>query len=245
MESAEYDNMAQFEDHHWWFCARRGAITAMLDSLKLPKNVEILEIGCASGGNFEMLSHYGNVYAVEMNDSAIKRAKSREIAQDVSKATLPEDRTFDGKTFDLIVLLDVLEHIDQDLETLKSLHDSLKDDGVILVTVPAFPSLWSEHDVALHHKRRYTKKTLAKVIKDSGYNKRKLTYYNFFLFIPISAVRIMRKVFGTEKKSQSDLKMPSRFMNEFYKKVFAPEKWFIAKTGFPFGISLMAVIQKK
>lgn len=239
MEAAEYETMAALERDHWWFAARRRVVDALLRRSAVPDNASILEVGCGSGGNLELLARHGDVWALEMDETARHRAADRGIARDVDHARLPEVEPFPGRRFDLIVMLDVLEHIEQDRESLAKLRESLAPGGRIVVTVPAFPFLWSAHDEALHHCRRYTRRTLQEVFQGSGLQLSYLSYFNVVLFFPVAMVRMIGRVLG--KKGASDLSLPARPINAIFRGVFASERTWIGRLKAPFGVSLVAV----
>lgn len=242
MEAKEYEIMQKLEGEHWWFVARRKVIAAMLSQLNLPANAQVLEIGCGSGGNLKMLSQFGEVYGVEPNDKARASATAKGLAKAIEKAKLPAQIPFSDKKFDLIVLLDALEHIEEDTQALKVLHGSLKDSGILFITVPAFKFLWSAHDVSCHHKRRYNKASLRKVLADAGFKEHYVSYFNFWLFPVVLTVRMVNKLLGV--KDQSDLKMPGKFMNKLLTGIFASERILIGKISFLFGVSLMLAAKK-
>lgn len=244
MEELEYRLMQEFENHHWWFVGRRKIISEMISTLHLPEKAQILEIGCGSGGNFEMLSEFGEIYAVEVYEDAIKNARTKNIAKEIVMAELPEETLFNDKKFDLIVFLDALEHMEKDVESLQAVKDLLDDNGVLLITVPAFQFLWSGHDIACHHKRRYSRNTLKNTIQSAGYKFSYASYYNFFLFPLICAIRALQKISNKELQPKSDLKMPNIFFNWILKKIFGFERIFIKNLSLPFGLSLMATATK-
>lgn len=239
MEASEYETMAALERDHWWFAARRKIVDALLRRSAVPDGARVLEVGCGSGGNLELLSRHGEVWALEMDETARHRAAARGIAREVDHARLPEVEPFPGRRFDLIVMLDVLEHIQQDREVLARLRESLAPGGRIMVTVPAFPSLWSAHDEALHHCRRYTRRGLRDVFLAAGLQISYLSYFNVALFLPVAAVRFAGRMLG--RRGASDLSLPARPVNALLRGVFASERAWIGRVRAPFGVSLVAV----
>ena len=146
MENELFDEMYKVETQHWWFVARRKIIESLIQKLDLGQNPHILDAGCGNGDNLEMLSNYGDVVAMEREDNALARAKSRQIGK-VVKGELPDNFPSDiNKENDLIVLLDVLEHIDDDEKSLSMLKNWAKYNAALLITVPAYQFLWSSHD---------------------------------------------------------------------------------------------------
>lgn len=242
MEPEIYRQMREVEDFHWWFSARRSIIAKVLDSLKLPPAARILDVGSGTGGNLEMLSRFGTVTGIESDDMALNLSSSRKIAK-VLKGSIPDDLPGFTEEFDLIIMLDVLEHIDDDSAALSCLGQLLAPNGVLVVTVPAFPSLWSDHDIQHHHKRRYRYSTLKNVLDESGLRLRHMTYYNTWLFPVIAAVRLFRKIMPSGATGR-DVRVPSPLVNGVLKSLFASERSVVSRLKLPFGTSLLAVAER-
>lgn len=242
MEPEIYRQMREVEDYHWWFAARRSIIATVIASLDLPSAARILDVGSGTGGNLEMLSRFGAVTGIESDDTALGLCATRKAAT-VLKGSLPEDLPPLPEVFDLIIMLDVLEHIDDDLAALKSLERLLSPNGALVLTVPAFPSLWSDHDVQHHHKRRYRYSSLKRVFDETGLRVRHMTYYNTWLFPVIAAVRLFRKLIPSRETGQ-DVRVPSPLANGVLKALFASERHLVTRMRLPFGTSLLAVAGK-
>jgi len=241
MEKEAYSEMYLNEDRHWWFVARRMIIRKILSNyFPVKRERRILEVGCGTGGNLELLSTYGNVYAVELDDEATAMARKRDLCH-VVKGSLPDDIPFEGD-FDLICMLDVLEHIDDDFSALQSIGKRLLPGGKVLITVPSCKFLWSEHDVALHHKRRYGKKELMKLVQVSGFRIIYHTYFNMLLFPVIAAIRSLKNING--KECGTDVSMPSKFVNLLLTAVFSSERFLVPRISLPFGTSILMLAEK-
>ena len=241
MERTVYDRMNELEATHWWFVARRKIIASLVARrLGNRKDAAILEAGCGSGGNLAMLGRFGRVDAFEYDADA--RAHAREKSQlDVQFGALPSDLPFGDRRYDLIGLFDVLEHIEADRESLASLASRLSDRGAILVTVPAFPFLWSRHDERHHHFRRYTRASLARVAAEAGLKVRYSSYFNFFLFPAAVAARSLKRLTGSETPDDS---MPPGWLNATLSRVFGLERHLVGRVRLPVGLSLAAVLEK-
>ncbi len=243
MEKKVYLQMRAVEENHWWFVARREILGAVLGNALLQKENNILDAGSGTGGNLALLSKYGKVTGIEMDGNALRFARERGIGQ-VEQGSFPDAiPKFDYK-FNLITILDVLEHIDCDVETLSNLSKLLGDSGCILLTVPAHPFLWSEHDIRHHHKRRYTKGELRNVAEEAGLVVKKITYFNMWLFPLIAAVRLLKKFVPFDALKEDDA-VPSGPINNLFKAVFSSEAKLINKINLPFGVSLLAVLATK
>ena len=243
MENKIFQKMLKLESSHWWFVARRKIIQKAINNLDLPRNIRILDAGCGNGDNLSLLSTFGDLVAFEKNEYALKTAKSKKIGE-IYKAELPDKLPNTIKTnFDLIVLLDVLEHIDDDSKSLTTVRKLMNNKGIILITVPAFQWLWSEHDVIHHHKRRYSKSELREKLDSSGYRIKYISYFNTLLFPFALVERIGQKIFSPS--NPEILELPNNKINFLLEKIFSLEAIFMNKISLPFGLSLVAIAEKK
>lgn len=250
MRPEVYREMAAVQERHWWFATRRRILASVIGGLALPPEAEILEIGCDTGANLAMLSAFGRLSAMECDDHARAIAANLGICPIVAGG-LPEPIPVslqDGH-FDLVCLLDVLEHIDDDRAGLARARRWLKPSGRLLVTVPAYAWLWSAHDDAHHHRRRYTSGMLRQRARESGLAVARLGYFNSLLFPLIAAIRMAKKRGGRQQGHQgqegqegSDAAMPSARINALLSGVFGLERYVVPKTLFPFGTSVMAIL---
>ncbi|MEQ9672700.1 class I SAM-dependent methyltransferase [Coleofasciculus sp. G2-EDA-02] len=240
MDAQMYQQMMELQDKHWWFVARRLIIEQVIQTLKLPESAEIFEVGCGTGGNLEMLARYGEVYGMELDETARLFASDLKLGE-IQPGCLPDDIPFPDKTFDLIVLLDVLEHLEDDTGSLQALSKKLKPSGWLLITVPAYPWLWTRQDELLHHKRRYLRRNLQQVVRCAGYCLHFSSYFNFFLFPLITGGRLLLTLFN---KNEDELVMPPTLMNKLLINVFAFERHLIRRLFLPFGVSIMLLAQR-
>ena len=239
MDANEYSLMSQKAGDHWWWRARRNIIeSVMLRWIKLNSSIELLEVGCGSGTNLSMLSQFGNVTGTEI-EPQLTDYHRRELAElSVISHRIPEKL---NRKFDIICMFDVLEHIPNDSEAIRWCFDHLEQGGWLTITVPAFPFLWSDHDVHVHHYRRYNKSKLQALI-EKHFVTRKLSYFNFLLFAPIAIVRLCRR----KSPSFSDTEVGAHgggLASSLYK-IFNLERRLINLINFPFGVSLIGVFQR-
>jgi SAM-dependent methyltransferase len=241
MDRAVYERMNELETRHWWFVSRRKVIAALIDkTVQDQTDFAILEAGCGSGGNLLTLARYGQVDAFEYDATARQHAVEK-TRMDVRFGALPDEVPFDDRLYDLIGLFDVLEHVDADVASLATLRERLSDRGVILITVPAFPWLWSQHDERHHHMRRYTRSSLEEVAKKAGLKVRYASYFNFFLFPVAIAMRILKRLSGS---NSPDDEMPRPFVNTILTSIFSFERHLIGRIRLPVGLSLAVVLEK-
>lgn len=240
MQEELFHQMAQLEETHWWFLGRRAILNQVLSKLPLAPGADILEAGCGTGGNLAMLARYGAVHAMELDATSLAYATARGIGT-VLRGKLPDEIPFDKK-FDLIVLLDVLEHVEEDEKTLATLASRLKPGGWLVLTVPAYQFLYGPHDAMHHHFRRYNRSGLKTLLVGKGVQITLLSYFNTFLFPLVAAVRLARKLVPARESDLSQSRCT--LCNSFLAALFGAERHLIRVAPLPFGVSLVAVCRK-
>jgi 2-polyprenyl-3-methyl-5-hydroxy-6-metoxy-1,4-benzoquinol methylase len=242
MDRMIYDRMAEHDSTHWWYRARREVLASVIArKVKLPPAAHILEIGCGTGHNLPMLARFGDVDAIEIDESSRKIA-ARRLGRDVGQSPLPELSGVPEGRYDMVALLDVLEHVEDDRAALRAIAARLRPGGTVLLTVPQYPWMWSGHDVANHHHRRYTKKTLRAAIADAGLNIKLMSNFNSLLF-PLAVVdRLVARMTGREG---SDDAQPPAGVNQTFQSVFGLERYLVGRVPMPPGLSLIAVLSAR
>lgn len=234
--------MLDVDERHWWYRGRRRIIRAELDMLPLPADASILDAGCGSGRTLEDLIAYGHVSGIEISLEAVEVARARDCA-DVRVGRL-EQLPWDSDTFDLITCLDVLEHVADDRLALGELRRVCKPGGWLVMTVPAYQTLWSYHDEANRHYRRYERATLRAAVADSGWRLERLTSFNTLLFPPAVAVRLAQRR-RRNGGPDFDLHPGPRWLNRALEAPLRAEaRWLRRGRTLPAGLSLLAVVQK-
>lgn len=238
MDRIVYDRMAAHDSTHWWYRARRDILADFLTREgDLPKDARILEIGCGTGHNLPMLARFGTVEAIEI-DAAAREIASERLGKPVGSAPLPALTGVERHAYDLVAVLDVVEHIEDDVAALKAMAECLRPGGKILITVPAHQWLWSAHDVVNHHHRRYSKASLAKAIAAAGLKARKTGYFNSLLFPLAAASRIAGRLTG---KDDSDDSPPPKLLNTLFETVFRFERHLLGRVPLSPGVSIVTL----
>jgi SAM-dependent methyltransferase len=238
MERIIYDRMAELDQLHWWYTARRRVLSALIGrEIKLPGNARILEIGCGTGHNVPMLRGFGAVDAVELDDDARSVASER-LGMKVIGASLPELAGVEEGRYDLVALLDVIEHVEDDHAGLASIVRRLAPGGRVLITVPAHQWMWSAHDQLNHHHRRYSKKKFKALIVGAGLKIDRISYFNSLLFPVAVAARLAGKLTG---RDATDDTLPPRPINRLFGTLFGAEAYLLGRVPLPPGLSLVAI----
>ena len=240
MEGELYARFYEIEDRHWWFVARQRIVEEVIERrLHLPSGANVLDVGCGTGAILKMLSQRYNAFGTDTSGLAIEFCRKRGLSN-AFRCTL-ETFPHSELRFDLVTALDVIEHIDDDRGVVRSAAKYLKPGGALLVTVPAYKFLWSAHDELNHHKRRYVKSSLRRVLEEGGLTVEMISYFNSILF-PIALVKRMTE--NLLKMQSDELALPSPILNNLLQNTFAFERILLRSLSFPFGLSLIAVGRK-
>ncbi|MDR0406948.1 MAG: class I SAM-dependent methyltransferase [Holosporales bacterium] len=205
--------------------------------------MSILDIGCGTGINYPQLSQFGTVDNIDCDDKAIQYFSIKNPNIPIFKGSLPNQlpEAIQQKKYDLIVMLDILEHIQDDIGGLITLHSLLSDSGKMLITVPACQFLYGKFDSLNHHYRRYSKSSLEETIRKAGFSVSYLSYFNFFLF-PLAALVRLKEKYSAHYSFEKSNAVPCSLVNLLCRWVFGMERYFLPRFSFPIGLSLIAVI---
>ena len=233
MERKAFELLSGMEKS-WWYRGRAAAVRAALAHCGANRATDVLDFGAGYGGMHDELLKLGkNIYAFEPDAEAQKAAKKRGYAQVFSS----ESEAL-GRSYDLIGLFDVVEHIEHDYEFLTKAHGALREGGRLAITVPAFQFLWSVHDINHHHFRRYTRVSMREVLHKAGFAVEYASYWNMALFIPAAMVRLLGQ------SGDSALAMP-HWLDAIFFAIIKIESLLIRFVPLPFGISLVVIARKK
>jgi SAM-dependent methyltransferase len=242
------------EDRHAWFAGRTRAIQKFLDEALGPKPANgdrlVLDLGGGAGNMAHHLAHYGRVINLDNNNRPLQVAKARALA---AVQAVGDGLPFAADQFDLVVLLDTIEHIPNELGVLAECKRVLKPGGKVLITVPAFQWLWSYNDEINAHQRRYTAPELAEKLATCGLRVRRVSYNNFFLFPLIAGIRLLRP--GQPKLASPHLTEDTKVYQVEMEPIPEPANTLLHAVGWleaelleqlplPFGVSLLCLGEK-
>jgi SAM-dependent methyltransferase len=245
MQQHTYAIMRRVEASHWWFVGRRRIIRSFIARLfqneaKGEKQVQILDVGCGTGANLEMLAEFGAAEGVDVSPEALSFCQARGLEN--VKLGAAEALPYDDNSFDLVTGLDVVEHLDDDLAGLKEMRRVLRRDGRSVLFVPAFMFLWGVQDDISNHRRRYTLKELKRVVREAGFEVERATYVNISFFTPILLGRLLMRATGLRPESENNITIG--FLNGVLGKLFAAERGPLGYLNFPFGVSIICVARR-
>ena len=240
------------EETYWWHVARREMVIALLAGRGLPGvpgGGLALDVGCGGGYTSKVLeSSRWRVVSMDVSDEALSSCRRRGLKRlcrtDLQGFPLP----FKTGSFDLVLAMDVIEHVEDDRHALAECRRILKEDGLLVVTVPAYMALWSAWDEALGHRRRYTGRRLSEAAVRAGLAVERMTYF-FCVVLPAAVVvrSVKRLVYRKAAQYTTDFVPIPRVVNGLLILVGRLERFFVAKlrVGLPFGLSVIAVLSKR
>ena len=248
MQQHTYSIMYEVEGTHWWFAGRRRIIAAFVEEIcrKLENEglqggrPRILDVGCGTGANLELLGQYGEAEGVDVSTDALQfcRARGLENVRQGEAEKLP----YEDGAFDLVTALDVVEHLDDDVAGLREMRRVLKPNGRALLFVPAFMFLWGVQDDVSHHRRRYTVPGLRRVLSEAGYEVERATYANLSFFAPILLGRVIMRATGLRPASENNINVSA--LNGVLGRVLGAESALLRRVNFPFGVSALCVARR-
>jgi len=243
MQQHTYSIMYEVEGSHWWFAGRRRIIESFLKPICQATGLtrpRILDIGCGTGANLEMLSQFGAAEGVDVSIDALEFCRQRGL-QNVRQGEA-EHLPYEDSSFDLVTALDVVEHLDDDVLGLKEMRRVLRPEGVALMFVPAFMFLWGVQDDISHHRRRYTRATLQQAVRAAGFEIERFTYANITFFAPILLGRLLMRATGLRPASENNLTIG--VLNGMLGRILGAESSILRHMNLPLGVSAICVARR-
>ncbi|MCD4812268.1 class I SAM-dependent methyltransferase [bacterium] len=253
MDKQIYQDLAKSGSGYWWNQGREHLVTGLFEKYSKKKvaydhSLKIFDIGCAAGGTLFYLSKWGDVWGLDAAPDALELCQAWGIRQDrlllgdAEKMTVVSDAKFD-----LVTAVEIIEHLDNPLRAVSEIFRVLKPGGILIITVPADMRLWSERDVRLEHRRRYTVSQLVDQVSQSEFEILKASYANAFYYWPYRFLLWMRR-----KKSGVDVPRvktntydANPFMSGLFVWLLKLETWWILHSRLPWGVSAVCVCRKK
>ncbi|HMO17954.1 MAG TPA: methyltransferase domain-containing protein [Oligoflexia bacterium] len=254
LEFLSNDEALEIEDSLWWVQGRKAIIRnylkiALSDNFLFDSGInrmpKLMDVGCGSGGSFDVLSEFGSVLGVEPSSVLANRARNRGIATSVFEKSVHDLE--EVKEVNIFTLFDVLEHIEDDHSFMKGINDKALQAHRVLVSVPACPALYSEHDRLLHHYRRYTKPMLRATLENSGYEVELISYHMSLLFPVAVAVRLLEKIKALLGKKSDTVEIGDAgpIISPILKSALTLESHLVSKISLPIGLWLFALARRK
>lgn len=245
---------AKIEDEHWWFVGRREIVRSIVDQvLPAPERGLVVDVGCGTGGNLAALVHDYRCVGIDPSEEAIRLARERFPGIDFLSGHAPADLGPLNGEADMLLLLDVLEHVRDDRELLADLVGEMRPGACLLITVPADMSLWGPHDTAYGHFRRYEGKQLRSTWDGLRVKVRLFSYFNTTLYPLVKGVRLLtrfrRSAWG---EAGTDLRIPSPYTNALLRWLFSREARALCavltgdrETAFSYGVSIIVLLERR
>ena len=243
MQQHTYSIMYEVEGKHWWFFGRRKIIEGFVERACREigkRKPRILDVGCGTGANLQMLAQHGAAEGVDVSSEALEFCRVRGLSK--VKQGAAESLPYEDASFDLVTGLDVVEHLDDDVAGLREMRRVLRPRGRALLFVPAFMFLWGVQDDISHHRRRYTVAELKEKIRAAGLTIERATYANITFFWPILIGRSLMRLTRLRPASENNINIG--ILNGLLGRVLGAEGWWLRRMNFPFGVSIVCVARK-
>jgi SAM-dependent methyltransferase len=242
MNPSPYEIEERVQTFHWWFVVRRKLLKTILCSLNLQRESLTMDIGCGVGSNLSLLKAIGlKAMGCDRSFDNLLLAKNKFFLPFINGDL--ENLPIRSSSVELVIATDVLEHLEDDIAGVRELCRILRRNGHLIVTVPAFQSLWGTQDIVTGHKKRYSKRDISNVLKHNGFQIMRSSYFNFFLFFPILFARRVIRLLGLQLHSENEINFP--LLNFFLKTIFSLEPYLLKYLPFPFGVSIVCVAKKQ
>jgi SAM-dependent methyltransferase len=244
METEFYAEYSALEGRHWWFIGRRQILLRTIERWTIVRDGAVLDFGCGTGGMLPHLERFGDVSAVDGDEQAVAFCHQRG-REEVQYLPPGDPLPFVDASFDLVTSFDVLEHIEDDVAALRELARVVRPGGRVALAVPAFRLLWGDQDAISHHFRRYRWQQLRDRLLAAGLEPLHHSYFNCLLFLPIAAIRLGRRALRPPRADRTDFRFGPPALNGLLAPLFAAEAPLVARRSLPFGVSLLAIAQRR
>jgi SAM-dependent methyltransferase len=246
MNRAEYDRMYALEDTYWWFQGRQEIIVSMLETCGALASTStrplVIDLGCGTGLMLKRLASRARMIGLDYSPLALSYCRRRTIG-DLARFDAV-DLPVRDESVDAVLALDMLEHIEDDQRVIDEMARVLRPGGVAVLAVPAHPFLWSEHDEALHHFRRYRRRELAALFDGHRLRVERLTYAIAFTFVPIALFRLVTRHWRRVREPKAQVIILPLWANRLLTGLLRVEARLLRRWNLPCGVSLIAIARK-
>ena len=243
MQEIVYHTNFLLEENYWWFVARNFIVKSLIKKkCNISHGDIILDAGCGTGGFAKILANDYQMLCLDTSEIALDYCRKRGLEH--LFLTTIDGFPKSNWNVQAVTMLDVIEHIDDDVKTVADVSSIISKNGYFIVTVPAYQWMWSQHDELHMHKRRYTKKTITNLLITNGFSIDYASYLNFFLFLPAVLKRLIGSKIHKTNEIQSPVDKLPAFLNSLFRNVFKLEAYLLPLIRFPFGLSVIVIARK-
>jgi SAM-dependent methyltransferase len=245
VDDSEFQAILDHEEGHWWYRGRLRIILDEVERLAPLPGATILDAGCGSGRVMKELGRFGDVVGADVNPAAVAASRARRAGRVVEASV--DELPFPDESFSLVTCLDVIEHTPDDVATMRELRRVTAPGGHMLVTVPAYPALWSTHDEVNEHYRRYRRRSLRDAAARAGWELDRDGHFNSLLLAPAAAVRLASRLLrgATASRDNSELALTPRALDSLLELPLRLEAALVRSgVNLPAGLSLIATFRK-
>jgi ubiquinone/menaquinone biosynthesis C-methylase UbiE len=247
MNTAEYERMYRLEDSYWWFVGRHRLVESLLSAHygspgKQATPLSFLDIGCGTGAMSARLQKWGTVVSADFSSLALSFSHRRGLKHLVGADAMR--LPFAAGQFDALIAMDMLEHLPDDATALCEFYRVLKPGGRVIATIPAYPELWSEHDVALMHFRRYLRQQVSSRFVAAGFQIEKLSHTMMLLYPVVKLQRRLNAKKPPHDPPQAAMPLFPAPINSLLTGIVTLENGFARRFNFPVGVTILCIARK-
>ena len=246
MNDEVYEEMNRVESRHWWFRSKHTIVQSLIRRYAPPPaggaKVRVRDFGCGCGYLLTLLQPDYDAVGLDGSSQAVAFSARRGVR--VRLGALPDDVPFDDESADVILFLDVLEHLRDDGACFDRAVRVLRPGGVAICTVPAYPWLWTKRDEYHQHFRRYTRRAFTTLMNRGPMRSEFVSFLNATLF-PLALAERAARMVRPLKANEGDVRVPIAPVNALMRGVYASERLALGRVPLPFGLSLCSVSRKR